>query len=89
MFWIGYRISATPVLGGSTELLCGFWPAANEDVIETLGDVLLDIGPPEAITDLATTLIEHGTINDRMPTCATGLGRGGPRPVASYRPTPA
>ncbi|WP_433721977.1 hypothetical protein ACQP0C_20140 [Nocardia sp. CA-129566] len=57
------------VLAGSTDLrlaAVSVFARCDEDVIEALGDILLDIGAPEAITDLATTLIEHGAIKDLL-----------------------
>ncbi|MEV6339456.1 hypothetical protein AB0M12_32660 [Nocardia vinacea] len=57
------------VLAGSTELrlaAVSVFARCDEDVIEALGDILLDIGPPGAITELAATFIEHGAINDML-----------------------
>ncbi|MEU0505433.1 hypothetical protein [Nocardia sp. NPDC005998] len=57
------------VLAGSTDLrlaAVSVFARCDEDVLEALGDILLDIGPPEAITDLAATVIEHGAINDLL-----------------------
>ncbi|MET8876685.1 hypothetical protein [Nocardia sp. NPDC004604] len=62
------RMLAT-VLAGSTDLrlaAVSVFARCDEDVLEALGDILLDIGPPEAITDLASTVIEHGAINDLL-----------------------
>ncbi|MGW4766985.1 hypothetical protein ACWEO2_02945 [Nocardia sp. NPDC004278] len=57
------------VLAGSTDLrlaAVSVFARCDEDVLEALGDILLDIGPPEAITDLASTAIEHGASNDLL-----------------------
>jgi hypothetical protein len=57
------------VIAGSTELrlaAASVFARCDEDVIEKLGDILLDIGSPEAITELAATFIEHGGINDML-----------------------
>ncbi|MFX0577997.1 hypothetical protein [Nocardia nepalensis] len=57
------------VIAGSTELrlaAASVFARCDEDVVEKLGDILLDIGSPEAITELATTFIEHGGINDML-----------------------
>ncbi|WP_330255430.1 hypothetical protein OG874_13260 [Nocardia sp. NBC_00565] len=57
------------ILAGSTELRLAAISAfarCDEDVIEALGDVLFEIGAPEAVTDLATTLIADGAIDDML-----------------------
>ncbi|WP_062981889.1 hypothetical protein [Nocardia anaemiae] len=57
------------VLAGSTELrlaAVSVFARCDEDVIEALGDILLDIGSPEAITELVATFIEHGAIKDML-----------------------
>ncbi|MEV5834778.1 hypothetical protein [Nocardia sp. NPDC052112] len=57
------------VLAGSTALrlaAVSVFARCDEDVIEALGDILLDIGSPEAIAELVTTFIEHSAINDML-----------------------